>query len=206
LHFLRKEGNTAVHDVVGGKREALAGLRIARQVAIWLHRAFGKPSPQFKAGPFVEPALVSYAARLAQLEKELQIERGAFDSARQTADAERLRRDELERQNTLLAGERDLWERLAQDEEDQRKTLEREFEARLRAVRSEAISGTASDRSQVVAAAAQASKSLHLDEAETRTLIDAQLRDAGWEADSGTWRSPNGRRGRVRRTTCCSAA
>ena len=37
-----------------------------------------------------------------------------------------------------------------------------------------------------VAAANTAAAALHLDEAETRKLIDQQLRQAGWTADSAT--------------------
>ncbi|MDZ5455662.1 DUF4145 domain-containing protein [Azohydromonas lata] len=55
LHLLRKEGNAAAHDFVGEQRDALAALRVGRQLAIWFPRAFGFPPGGFKPGPFVEP-------------------------------------------------------------------------------------------------------------------------------------------------------
>ena len=66
-----------------------------------------------------------------------------------------------------------------------------------------------------------AAEAIDLDEAATRAIIDEQLRDRGWEADSaqlcatlrargrprdGTWPSPNGRPPAVRPTMRCSSA
>jgi type I restriction enzyme R subunit len=54
-HALRKLGNRAVHEVRGNHSDALSALKIARQLSIWFHRAYGK-QPQFTPGPFVPPA------------------------------------------------------------------------------------------------------------------------------------------------------
>jgi len=57
--------------------------------------------------------------------------------------------------------------------------------------------GAAQPRAQVAAfvtAANTASASIHLDEAEPRKLIDEQLRQAGWEADSTALRYAAGAR------------
>ncbi|MGZ7274470.1 DUF4145 domain-containing protein, partial [Streptococcus pyogenes] len=50
FHGLRRAGNAAVHEHAATQREALHQLRMARTVAIWFHRTFGR-DPGFKAGP-----------------------------------------------------------------------------------------------------------------------------------------------------------
>lgn len=49
-------------------------------------------------------------------------------------------------------------------------------------------------RDQTVRAAQQAAEEVDLDESDTRRLIDAQLRDAGWEVDSTVLRHGKGTR------------
>lgn len=58
LHTLRREGNEAAHRFQTAPRQAKEGLRTARTLAIWFHRAFGRNTRHFKPGPFqdVEPA------------------------------------------------------------------------------------------------------------------------------------------------------
>jgi len=54
FHLLRQRGNVAAHELRHniGYREGLETLKIARELALWFHRSFGKKA-DFKAGPFV---------------------------------------------------------------------------------------------------------------------------------------------------------
>jgi len=54
FHLLRTEGNTATHGFVTQHREALQGLKVARELATWFHRSFGKQGGTFKAGAFIK--------------------------------------------------------------------------------------------------------------------------------------------------------
>lgn len=47
FHTVRKVGNAAAHHGAGTHREALATLKVARQIGIWFHRTFGD-DPAFK--------------------------------------------------------------------------------------------------------------------------------------------------------------
>jgi hypothetical protein len=55
FHGLRKVGNAASHDLHGDAREALHQLRVARELGVWFHRAFGN------VGTIVEKRGVSIA-------------------------------------------------------------------------------------------------------------------------------------------------
>jgi type I restriction enzyme, R subunit len=54
FHQLRIVGNRATHHQGGTHAEALASLKIARQLAIWFYRTF-KKDPKFSPGPFTPP-------------------------------------------------------------------------------------------------------------------------------------------------------
>ncbi|MDT7834794.1 type I restriction-modification system endonuclease [Aquabacterium sp. OR-4] len=213
LHMLRTQGNEGVHRFEVDARAALGALRIARQLAIWFHRAFRNPPASFKPGPFTAPAAqVRYvtvaarqvaeapevdaaaaAARLAALQADLDAARQAVAAAGQ--DAERARADAA-----VQAQERALWQQLAQDEERERQRLQAGFDAELARIRAEAAAAQAkpsapAHQAQLQAtmqAAQQATRDIDLDEAETRALIDHQLRAAGWEADSQRLRFARG--------------
>jgi len=94
------------------------------------------------------------------------------------------------------------------------------LEQRLAAQQAETATQPREAVTAFVAAANTAAAAVQLDEAETRKLIDQQLRLAGWTADSATLvyaqgarpeknktsRLPNGRRTVDRPTTCCRRA
>ncbi len=56
FHLLRRTGNAAAHEAAHGIgfREGLEALKVARELAVWYHRSFGR-NPGFKPGPFVLP-------------------------------------------------------------------------------------------------------------------------------------------------------
>ena len=56
FHQLRRAGNRAAHEFAADHKIALDQLRVARQLAIWFRRTFGRAAgKQFKPGPLVPP-------------------------------------------------------------------------------------------------------------------------------------------------------
>ena len=192
FHDLRRVGNDAVHQKRGDHATALAGLKVARQLAVWFHRSFGDQA--FRAGPFQPPRAPPDATALLRDELErLRAEHIASLSiadaaASAAAEAENARRSAEERAQAQ-ADERAVWEALAT-----------ETEARLLAVQDELARIQAAAVAQpaalqrLVSAANEAAHAINLDEQATRTLIDGRLRARGWEADTPTLRHAAGAR------------
>lgn len=186
FHTLRIEGNKATHQFRTLHKEAMDGLKLARELAVWFHRSFGKSGTGFNPGPFVAPTDPSQTLRLLQseidqLRAELSVKDSALDSKEQLS---RLIEQEKE-QYAVLAKQMDAEARTYQGlAEEQAATLDRvrqEFEARLLALQTQLDKQTAQ---QVALRTQNASQQLTLSEELTRILIDQQLIAAGWEADT----------------------
>jgi type I restriction enzyme, R subunit len=183
FHALREAGNRAAHAFHGDHRTALQGLRYARELGLWFHRGFGG-ARDYKAGPFVPPPdpqseTRALAEELARLRAALSEVQGAHEAARALAEHEADLRAEAQSQAARAVSERAEWEELAALTEDEKAALQAELKA-LQDARAAAPATV----QRFVKAAEQASEKVVLDEAETRLLIDQQLRRAGWEADS----------------------
>lgn len=136
---LRIEGNKATHQFKSQHQEALDVLKLARELAVWFHRAFSRQAQTFTPPPFVEPTNVLDALIQAKLEAELEQQQRAYE-----------------------AKLHDLQQQLAQQDD---------------AVKN-------SQKQQITQQTNTASQQVVLDEAQTRILIDLQLIEAGWQADS----------------------
>lgn len=194
LHLLRVQGNVGVHSFEIETREAMGALRIARQLGIWFHRAFRSPTPNFKPGPFVAPILGSYVDTAQRQTEEMARLQGDLQAARDEAARERLQRLQAQTEADKQLQERQVWEQLAQAEEADRKRLEAEFNQQIQRLRETAALTTGKVPPAIGNAIQLATAAISLDEAETRALIDRQLRDAGWEADSTVLRYARGTR------------
>ncbi len=195
FHHLRREGNRAVHEYETTPQQAKDALRIARQLAIWFHRATGKADPRtFQPGPFVEPPRRDHEARVTELSSALALKAEEARAAYQIADAERLQRQAAEARAASAEEERALWTELARSEEEERKRAIAEYETVLSALQAEAQARPAPAAAAVEQAVQAASRAIALDEAETRAIIDVQLTEAGWQADSENLSYSNGAR------------
>ncbi|WP_257451373.1 type I restriction-modification system endonuclease [Archangium lipolyticum] len=181
LHELRKGGNDAVHDFTASHEEALQLLKLARQLAIWFHGTFGKVSG-FNPGPFIPPPDPAQENRA--LATELERLRGALnaaqldaETARSAAEAEARRRLDAEERARRDAEDCAVWQQLAEE-------AEKRLVEELNTLQTQAAAQPPEALKLLAAASYQAGEKLELDEAETRRLIDAQLREAGWEVDS----------------------
>lgn len=181
LHDLRRTGNVAAHEASGTHSQALHALKIARVLAIWFHRSFGTER-SFSPGPFIpppDPALESkaLAQELERLRSDLTQAKLGAEAARAAAEEEARRRLSAEERARRDAEEREVWQALAEE-------AEAKLKARLDAVQVQAETLPAQQLDLMLKRAQAAGTELDLDEADTRQLIDEQLRQAGWEADS----------------------
>lgn len=184
FHQIRISGNAATHKHTGTHSDALGALKLARQLAIWFHRTFAR-EPGFNAGPFVPPA--DPASATQELHKELERLRAerddalsAADKARLEREAEAMARQTAEERSRKDAEERLLWEGLANEAEQAAYAVKAEL-AKLQA---QALATPSSDITTLVELGQQTAKQIDLDEADTRRLVDAQLRARGWVVDS----------------------
>ena len=181
FHALRRAGNDAVHDFTATHEEALTLLTQARKLAIWFHQTFGAV-PDFDPGPFIPPP--DPAGESRALAAELERLRGALGAAQLSAEASRAageaearRRLDAEERAHRDAEDRTLWQQLAEE-------AEQRFAQELAALQARAAAQPPEALKQLAAASVKASEKMELDEADTRRIIDSQLREAGWEADS----------------------
>ncbi len=207
---LRKTGNAAAHEGRGTHADALHQLRMARELAVWFQRSFGS-NKKFDPGPFVPPPDPTapdraLAAELERLRQDLAARAGESEAARRAADEAR-KAAEHEAAQRLSAEERAakaredaaVWEALAAEyasssEKAARteaelatlKALSDKLAKDLAALQAAAEKAPPESIRSLVSRAAAASEAITLDEAATRRLVDAQLREAGWEVDSET--------------------
>ncbi|WP_420392111.1 type I restriction-modification system endonuclease [Acuticoccus sp.] len=180
LHRIRKAGNTAVHDLHGERREAFDALKLCHRLGVWL-RASVTNKPDLTIAFVPPPARADDSAELKEAIAELQ---------------ERLAAAEGQAARAMSAMEEASTARLSAEEratqaEEERQILE---ELALEAERRATTEPTTDERIAFAAAAAQAARSLDLDEADTRLIVDEQLRTAGWDADTVKLRYSEGTR------------
>jgi type I restriction enzyme R subunit len=193
FHQVRRVGNRATHELTGNHAEALAALKVARELGVWFHRTFR--DPRFAPGPFVPPpdpaaATTLLQAELDRLKRALEATQSEAERARSAAEQaarERLSAEERARQERE---ERTVWEQLAAEAEAAKTALAQQLQA-LQVVAAQA---PAQATSAIIAQAEAAAQQLDIDEATTRALIDAQLRNRGWEADTAKLRFSAGAR------------
>ena len=204
FHGLRNAGNLAVHQHADDRAEALHQLRMARTLGVWFRRAFGAPG--FKAGPFLPPPDPAKAGRelaeeLERLREQVVLRRREAEEASSEAkQAQSAAEREAELRRQAQAEARDAYVdlaaamALAEESEAQLLAARAQFGEQLSAIQTEAASSPAGVVEAVVARAQEAATLLDLDEAATRRIIDRQLREAGWEADTMTLTFKNGAR------------
>ena len=193
FHTLRVEGNKATHQFKTQHKEAINGLLVARKLAIWFHQSFGKTGTQFKPGPFIPPADPSEQLR------KLQTEITTLKSELLQANIDL---DSSQQLNTLIAQEKDEYAALAHAMDEESRALaqqatihekalkqqQQEYEERVKALQAQLAAqdekAQTSQRQRLNRNTQAATQHIVLDEALTRILIDQQLREAGWQADS----------------------
>jgi len=194
FHALRKMGNVAVHEAKGTHANALTSLKFARQLGIWFHRTYGNQA-KFDPGPFVPPpepvdATAPLRDEIAELRRRMAETEDAAAAARRSAEEHALARETAEERLRREEQERQAWEQLANETEAAKASLA----AQLASLQAEAEAVPSSALLHFVTLGEEAATKIDLDEAETRALVDQQLRDRGWEADTKTLRHSAGTR------------
>jgi type I restriction enzyme, R subunit len=170
FHELRRAGNEATHQNLGSYGTALHCLKYTRQLALWYVRTF-ENVVNLQTGSFIPPTAppdetAQLKAELAELRKLAQ----QTCTQKELAEAKALEEAEL----------REIAEELL-TEIEQEKEL---FKQQLVQLQAQSLVNT----NQLITQKAQKAQiyleQIDLDEGDTRRLIDAQLRQAGWEADS----------------------
>lgn len=183
---IRRTGNAANHALAGDHHAALAMLKIAWQVGVWFHRTFKQP--KFKSGPFIPPSPPEdesdeLRAELAALSKRLEDHQAEHQEQAHQLEA-------LAEQLRAAKNEQAFWEQMAAEVESEKAALN----VRLAAKQAEAAAQPIATVAALVGAASSAAAQVHLDEAQTRRLIDGQLRQAGWIVDTEQLRYSKGTR------------
>ncbi|MHB8878883.1 MAG: DUF4145 domain-containing protein, partial [Myxococcaceae bacterium] len=188
---IRRAGNEAVHKNLGTHRDALHCLKLARELGIWFHRSFGG-GQKFNPGPFLPPGDPASATK--ELHAELERLRHQLDEAKLSAEAhkavaaeEARHRLDAEERAKKDAEERTVWEQLASEAEAKLSTS-------LAAATKKAEAQNPAQLQMLTDQLVEAGTAVNIDEADTRLLIDEQLRQAGWEADSQVLRYESGTR------------
>jgi len=182
FHTLRMLGNNAAHGAARTLSEALNALKYARQAGVWFHRTFGR-DPSFVAGPFQRPAAPEDAAapvraELERLRADLLATKSAAEQARLATEENARARQTAEQRARQEAEERATWEQLATEAEQERQAL-RVLDATQRLAEAGPV-----NFQEVIEQGETAAQKIDLDEAATRQIVDQQLRDRGWEADT----------------------
>jgi type I restriction enzyme R subunit len=193
FHQLRVSGNRAAHQAAGDHAEALAMLKVARQLGVWFHRTFG--DPVFAPGPFAPPrdpldATAALQAELDRLRQDLDATRSEAEKARVAAEQSARAHLSAEERARQERAERALWEQLAAESDQATAALA----AQLQALQAAAAQAPTPAAPAIVARAEAAARRLVIDEATTRAIIDAQLRARGWDADTSGLRFADGDR------------
>ncbi len=188
FHTLRIEGNKATHRFRTQHKEAMDGLKLARALAIWFHQSFGKAGAAFRPGPFVPPPDPSQTLRalqteIEQLRAELSTQHEALESNQQLAALIAREKEQYAVLAEQMDAEARTYQSLAEEQGEALDRVRQEFEQRLQALQKQ-LDDSRKAAEQVARKTQTASQQLVLSEELTRLLIDQQLIDAGWEADT----------------------
>lgn len=189
FHTVRKLGNDANHDITSSNhRDAMQSLQLGHALSVWYHQLYGGLAAKgFKPAPFVKPKDPSDDVRILE-EKMIELERQQQIASERLAAAESLKQleqqkaeAELKRAEQMTA-ESKIWEQMATEQEAKLN----EYRAKMAAAN---LVFYTTFKAQDQKAQQQEIRRVeklpfHLDEAETRIIIDKQLNDAGWVADT----------------------
>ncbi len=184
FHAVRDTGNRAAHENTATPTGAQHLLHLAWRLALWCRRTVEPGTfkqPAWNDIPDPSAAQRAMAEAMSRLQRELDEQRRAHEAARTEAlslaeQSERWKRELEAALHTAEKAdeERAIWETLA-DEASTKLSA---------ALAAQASQNTVTDAVLARAQEAGSTEALDLDEADTRVLIDAQLRAAGWEADT----------------------
>jgi len=199
FHAIRKYGNDANHNFTSSThRDALVILQISWRLSCWFHQTFGgSDAKKFVPGKFIKPEDPSIEVRA--LEERVRILEAEQNKAVERAKAAELLRDvessKLEAEQAraaLMDEERAVWAALAEEQEQELTQLKQSHESQNESL----FNAFEKQPDEVKANTIQSIEKSPFDmsEAETRLIIDAQLRESGWQADTENLKYSKGAR------------
>ena len=189
FHTLRIEGNKATHQFQTRHRDAMDGLKVARSLAVWYHQSVSKQGENFKAGPFISPQDPSAELRelqmqIQQLKAELGSTTQALENNQQLAALMAQEREQYSVLALQMDAEARAFEALALEHEAELKQARAQFAIQLEALQQQIGSQEREQLKQLKKRTQIATNQFSPNEEVTRILIDQQLTEAGWEADT----------------------
>lgn len=192
FHALRIEGNKANHQFRTKHKEAMDGLKLARELAVWFHQSFGKEGANFKPGPFILPPdpsqqLRDLQSQVLQMKSELIDANEQVETNKFLADLEAQEKAEYEALALQMDAEARCFEQQAKQHDVGLVNQQKQFDKHIQSLQAKLAEQTKQNQQaiqQIYQRTQQASKHFTLNEELTRLLIDEQLEEAGWEADS----------------------
>ncbi|TSA12872.1 MAG: type I restriction-modification system endonuclease [Comamonadaceae bacterium] len=183
---IRVNGNAANHALQGDHAAALSTLKLCWQLSLWFHRTFKDTA--YRSGPFVPPQPPADESTALRAELfELRQAVASFQSQQEEVSKEL---QSTKTQLSSLSEERGVWEQLATEADNDKARLSQQ----LAALQTAAETAPTTQFKYFLQSGVTAATQVQLDEAETRRIIDEQLRQAGWEADTQTLRYSKGTR------------
>lgn len=192
FHSIRVAGNKATHEFKTEHREAINGLKMARSLAVWYHQSFGKAGAKFNPGSFIVPPDPSQALR----DLQNQISKLRANTEQYQTNQQLVELLEKEKQEYATLAEqmdkeaRTLAKQVRQQEQELGKQREA-FETHIKLLQLELVEqiqhnpqASFAQQQQRDEQIQQANQQVALDEELARLLIDQQLIEAGWQADS----------------------
>jgi type I restriction enzyme R subunit len=161
---VRIRGNDATHSLDGDPKVALNVLKFGWQIGVWFHKTFIDST--FQPNTFVEAAFSLSGGQVAHAIREESAAYGVPHDEKELRD--HLEQEVIRAQSSV---EESLAKQQARAESQQPKVI-----------------------AKYKLAANAATNLLILDEPQTRQIIDTQLREAGWEADTQRLRYERGAR------------
>jgi type I restriction enzyme, R subunit len=188
FHGLRSAGNEATHRHTGHRREALHQLQMARKLAVWFHKSCGGDL-HFKAGPSIAPPDPHEAER--ELHTELERLRESLVAVyEEIAGTQRLVEEQARQRQAAEAAAKRAYDdltaalKLAAETEQQLQQERQRFHHHLAELQAQVAAAPAEQRAAVAEPPQHEAEELNVDGDQTRQILDQQLREAAWEADT----------------------
>ena len=173
---VRRSGNAASHSLSDDHRSALSSLKLTWQIGLWFHRTFKDAG--FKSGPFMPPSPPQDESD--ELRAELDCLKKLVNDYQASHAAVTEKLSITESNLREAKDEQVFWAQMAAEAEQAGLALKKIILAQQHTASAQPKETLAN----IATAANSAAEAVQLDEADTRKLIDQQLRQAGWEADS----------------------
>lgn len=193
FHTLRIEGNKATHQFHTKHQNALDGLKVARELAVWFHRAFGKAGASFKPGPFHLPQdpsenLRHLQADIEHLKNTLESTNEKLDDNQQLNDLLAKEKSEFEELAEAMDEEAKVYAEIAKIQEKELVAQRQDYEGKIKKLqeklKKQETKTLKEQRKAVAKNTFKAGKNIILNEELTRILIDQLLEEAGWTVDT----------------------